>query len=61
LKKCIQEDFKKLESSVQNLEVRIAKLEVELKNTEQRLVIKLGGLMAAFLAAGLTVAKLLFV
>jgi len=39
----------------------IRKIEYDLQSLEQRIVLKLGGLMAAFLATGLTVAKLLFV
>lgn len=39
----------------------IRRLESEMKSLEQRIVFKLGGLMAAFLATGLTAAKLLFI
>ena len=38
-----------------------SKLLYELQSLEHRMTLKLGGLMAAFLATGLTAAKLLFI
>ncbi len=45
-----KDDIKRLED----------KISYELQSLEHRMTLKLGGLMAAFLATGLTAAKLLF-
>lgn len=47
-----------LKSALNKLELKI---DYKLQSLEFALILKLGGLMAAFLATGLTAAKLLFI
>lgn len=60
-----RDDFNMLKGDIKNLQSDIGRLEskitYESQNLEHRMTIKLGGLMAAFLATGLTAAKLLFI
>ncbi len=53
-----KEDIQRLSHDIKNIE---SKMLFEMQNLEHRMTLKLGGLMAAFLATGLTAAKLLFI
>lgn len=67
----IKSNISRVESSVSKIESSMAtkddisrlesKTAYELQALEHRMTLKLGGLMAAFLATGLTAAKLLFI
>lgn len=57
-----KDDIKGLESKIDSDIRRLeSKMVYEFQSLEYRITLKLGGLMAAFLATGLTAAKILFI
>lgn len=58
-----KDDIRRLESQISSLATKedVREFNYKLQSLEHRMTLKLGGLMAAFLATGLTAAKILFI